>query len=438
VAGLGSDTCGSIRIPAAHNSLVGLRGTQGTSSRTGIVPLSTTQDIGGPLARSIVDLSAMLDATVGPDPADPSTIVHGRRLASFRRAVGAATLEGARLGVVRSLFGGAPEDAEVTAVVDRALEALAAAGATIEDVSIPGLEDLLRGSSMINADFKADLAAYLASVDNPPVRSLSEILDAGLLHAALESGMRARNAVASRETDATRRARVKRVALATAVEATLDEHQLVALVYPTLRRKAARIGDAQAGSNCQLSAHSGLPALALPAGFTDDGLPVGIDLLGRAFGDVELVGIGGAIEALLDLRQRPFSTPTLVDGRRPAPARTSAVFERRGGRAVRTDGLTIDLAYDQAASQLAYVLGPSLSVSDVRAVWIHQGAASTPGAARHRLFAPGLPMRGVVTLTASDRRAVEQSQLFLRLYFARSPEWLDASFAFGTDAPLPH
>ena len=72
-AGMGSDTCGSIRIPSANNNLVGLRGTRGLSSRVGIIPLSHTQDIGGPLARSVADLATMLDATVGRDPADATT-----------------------------------------------------------------------------------------------------------------------------------------------------------------------------------------------------------------------------------------------------------------------------------------------------------------------------------------------------------------------------
>ncbi len=70
-AGMGSDTCGSIRIPSGHNSLVGLRGTLGLSSRAGVIPLSHTQDIGGPLARTVVDLATMLDATVGADERDP-------------------------------------------------------------------------------------------------------------------------------------------------------------------------------------------------------------------------------------------------------------------------------------------------------------------------------------------------------------------------------
>src|SRR6202023_4295480 len=72
-AGMGSDTCGSIRIPSANNNLVGLRGTPGLSSRFGIIPLSHTQDIGGPLARTVTDLALMLDATAGPGSSDAAT-----------------------------------------------------------------------------------------------------------------------------------------------------------------------------------------------------------------------------------------------------------------------------------------------------------------------------------------------------------------------------
>src|SRR4029077_11074823 len=104
-AGMGSDTCGSIRIPAGNNNLVALRGTRGLSSRTGIVPLSSTQDIGGPLARTITDLAIMLDATVGPDPADASTrLGEGHVPKSFRDVLGADGLKGKRIGVVRTLF----------------------------------------------------------------------------------------------------------------------------------------------------------------------------------------------------------------------------------------------------------------------------------------------------------------------------------------------
>src|SRR5688572_29716929 len=149
---------------------------------------------------------------------------------------------------------------------------------------------------MINHDFKFDLAEYLAQSENPPVRSLGEMLDRGLFHAALESTFRMRNAVEARDTEASPRARIKRTAIRHAVEAVLAEHRLTALIYPTIRRKPSRIGDTQAASNCQLSSHSGLPALSIPAGFTDDDVPVGMDLLGGAFKEQDLLSLGFSIE----------------------------------------------------------------------------------------------------------------------------------------------
>ena len=102
-AGMGSDTCGSIRIPAANQNLVGLRGTHGLSSRSGVMPLSSTQDIAGPLARSVTDLAIMLDATVGPDPNDPITAEGASHIPkSYRDALTADGLKGARIGVLRA------------------------------------------------------------------------------------------------------------------------------------------------------------------------------------------------------------------------------------------------------------------------------------------------------------------------------------------------
>jgi amidase len=422
--GMGSDTCGSIRNPASHNNLVGLRGTQGLSSRTGIVPLSSTQDIGGPLARSIADLAVMLDATVGADPADASTgASNGHIPASYRAGLRADALRGARIGVVRSLFGTAPEDQEVSTVVQKSIEALKKTGAEIIDVAIPGLEDLLRDSSMINADFKFDLADYLAKSENPPVKSLGEILDRGLYHTALESTFRLRNAPEQRETDAARRARIKRVALRQAIDAVLDEHRLVALLYPTLRRKPARVGDGQAGSTCQLSAHSGLPALGVPAGFTDDGLPIGMDVLGAAFTEQELLSLGFAIEETLHLRRPPFSTPALVAGARPATRSATVTFA----------GTTAKLIFDETTSRLQYTLsGDAAALDRLAAIWIHSGTAAKPGAARHQLYGPAQPATGSVTLAFTDRRDLAEGRLMLRFY-ARDGRGAtgDVTIAFG-------
>jgi amidase len=429
VAGMGSDTCGSIRNPASHNNLVGLRGTQGLSSRTGIVPLSSTQDIGGPLARSIADLAILLDATVGSDPADPSTSVgSGHIPKSFRAALLPTALKGARLGVLRSLFGSAPEDQEITTIVLQSVDRLKAAGAEIVDIAIPGLDDLLRDSSMINADFKFDLAQYLDSAGNAPVKSLGDILERGLFHSALEATFRARNAVEARESDTSRRAKIKRTAIRQAVEAVIAEHRLSAVIYPTLRRKPARIGDAQGGTNCQLSAHSGLPALGVAAGFTDDGLPIGIDLLGEAFDEQGLLSLGYAIERTLETRRRPFSTPALVDGKVPAPRATTATFrDRRSGDAAPA----LHLSFDETTSRLQYELTiRPQTAGTISSIWVHSGTVDKPGAARHLLFTPGQPLRGAVTLSFADRRDLVQGRLIARLFWTNHPASADVALTF--------
>ena len=184
--------------------------------------------------------------------------------------------------------------------------------------AVPGLDDLLTGSSVIDAEFKFDLAEYLARVPNAPVTSLGEIIDGGLIHAAVEPSARRRNAVPGKETDEYRRALIKRETIRQGVIAAFDEHRLDAMVYPVMRRKPALIGEAQGGSNCQLSAASGLPALAIPAGLTTDGLPIGLELLGRQFDEGKLLALGFAFEQASHARQPPFSAPPLVNGRAPA------------------------------------------------------------------------------------------------------------------------
>ena len=419
-AGMGSDTCGSIRNPASHNNLTGLRGTQGLSSRTGIVPLSSTQDIGGPIARSIGDLAILLEATVGPDSADTSTSASAEHIpSSYRITIGADALKGARIGVIRSLFGTAAEDQEVTGIIQKALDRLKSAGANVTDVVIPGLDDLLRDSSMITSDFKFDLAEYLAKSDRPPVRSLGEILDRGLYHAALETTFRMRNAVEQRDNEMSRRARIKRVAIRQAVEAVLAEHRLVALLYPTLRRKPARIGDAQGGSTCQLSAHSGLPALSLAAGFSDDGLPIGMDLLAGAFKEPDLLALGYSIEQTLKERRPPFSTPALVMGKAPVARTMTAPFRPQisSANGAPKPAAVLHASYDETTSRLQYTLDIDPRERDrIAAVWIHSGTVEKPGPARYQLFAAGQPTTGAVTLSSVARRDLVSGRLLVRFY----------------------
>jgi Asp-tRNA(Asn)/Glu-tRNA(Gln) amidotransferase A subunit family amidase len=292
--GLGSDTCGSIRIPASHNSLVGIRGTQGLASRTGIVPLSSTQDIGGPIGRTITDVALVLDAIVGYDPADPQTAASvGQVPKSYTDFLQLAGLRGTRIGLLTSLFGTDPGDAEVATVVRAAVSQMKGQGAEVVEVTIPGLNELLmdrlNGFLILAQDFKFDFNEYLRAHPTAPVRTLEEVLTSGKYHPSLETGLRGSQAVDSRETKEYLEHIVKRDTLRQAILKAMADHRLDALAYPTIRRKANMVGQAQAGTNCHLSANSGLPAITVPGGFTADGLPVAVELLGRAWSEPQLI-----------------------------------------------------------------------------------------------------------------------------------------------------
>jgi Asp-tRNA(Asn)/Glu-tRNA(Gln) amidotransferase A subunit family amidase len=318
-AGLGTDTCGSIRIPAANNNLFGLRGTQGLSSRDGIIPLSHSQDIGGPITRSVTDLAIMLDATVGFDPSDEVTRAsEGRIPRTFLAFIGDSSIGEVHIGRLTPLFGSAPgneEDEEVAAVVRKAIGVMETIGATASDQTIAGFDTLLQGASTINAEFKFDLMDYLAKYRDAPVRSLDDILRGGLFHTAVEGVLRRSNQVESRNNEAYDAILAKRAAVRQTILDVMHQRGLTVLGYPVLRRKPAPIGQAQAGSNCQLSATTGLPAISIPAGFTADGLPVGLELLGQPFSETMLLKIAYAYERVMQPRRAPAATPPLVGSR---------------------------------------------------------------------------------------------------------------------------
>jgi amidase len=416
VAGLGSDTCGSIRIPASHNALVGMRGTYGLSSRDGVVPLSHTQDVAGPLARTVTDLAIMLDATVGPDAADDSTKAgEGRRPKSYREALTADALKGARIGILTPLFGTAPEDNEGGAVVRRALEDMKKLGAEVIDAPVPGLDDLLRNSGVIDMEFKFDLADYLAAVPNAPVKSLADILERGLYHDAIESSLRRRNAAKGRDSDQYRRAMIKRDAARNAVIATIQEHRLDALVYPTMRRKPALIAESQGGSTCQLSAATGLPALSVPAGFTTDGLPIGLELLGNAFTEPRLLALGYAWEKHDPIRRPPFSAPALAG--RAAPPPLSFVTTTAASANISTS-LTVKFTFDQTTGDLSYIAAVKGAAPDeVLSAWIHQGAAGESGGAVFQLLRRGdIESAGAIRLRPNDHSRLREGRFYVALY----------------------
>jgi len=318
LVGIGEDTGGSIRVPASFCNLFGLRVTTGLISRTGMSPLVAEQDTPGPMCRTVDDLARLLDVIVGFDPADEATAIHAEWSGeSFVEAVDDTELEGARIGVLRSAFGDGdePRVTAVNSVVQEALDTLETAGATLVDpVEIPELETLLADTSLYGLVAKRDLTRFFDGLADSPVESFQEIYEQGAYHEALEHI----ETIAAAPEDPTadreywwRLARQQ--AFKKAIEYTLAENDLEALVFPDVQvvppkfegYHTGELTRADVPTNTFIASQSGCPAISMPAGFTDDGLPIGLELLGAPLADRQLVGFAAAYEAVADPRQSP-------------------------------------------------------------------------------------------------------------------------------------
>ncbi|MEX1197381.1 MAG: amidase family protein [Pseudohongiellaceae bacterium] len=301
--GMGSDTCGSIRIPAAFNNLVGLRPTKGLSSIYGVMPLAHTQDVAGPLARSVEDLAIVLDLTVGYDPLDPDTaLMRERDDVLFSAALGSASLQGLRIGRLDGYL--AEAEPAVQALFQQAFSRLQALGAEIVDISIPDRVQLIGNSGLIGHEFEADLDVYLKTFGSTQYSSLEEIVAADLHHEAVDRLLR-RSAAGEQDTARYLEATAAREDLQHAINTVMDAERLDVIAYPPISALPVRIGENQPGNNCSLSGNSGFPALSLPIGFSDSGLPMGIELLGRHLSDTALLAVGYAIEQSWPRRRAP-------------------------------------------------------------------------------------------------------------------------------------
>ncbi len=298
-AGLGTDTCGSIRLPAAHNDLYGLRPTTGLSSRAGVIPFSTSMDAVGPMARSVVDLAIMLDATVGRDPADPSTV---RVRTSYLKAVDSDGLSGRRIGLVT--FSGDPE---VERLMASAIEEMTAGGVEVVEATLPSGVDI----GPLFGEFRVALNHYLAAEPRAPVRSLRDVVDLNVVTPAVGGFLSELAAVTSLKTHAYHAALQGRSRFRDAVVALMDEHHLDAIAYPASSFPAALIGGDPSPFDCGSAAYGGLPAMVVPAGFTSDGLPISLELMGRPFAEPTLIAVAAGYEAHTNHRILPPTTPPL-------------------------------------------------------------------------------------------------------------------------------
>ena len=412
--GMGSDTCGSIRIPSAHHALAGLRGTRGLASGDGIVPLSLTQDIGGPLARTVRDLAYALDATVGFDPADETTrLSEGNVPATYTAALNARGLAGARLGLVAAMLDEGDAGRPVSDVIERAVEDLERLGATVVEIEELDPGELTRDASVIGQEFPFHLDAYLEATPSARVRSLADFVSAGLYHGILEGGLARSLEVETLDTEDYRASLAKRDEIRAAVTALLDEQELDALMYPTIRRTARPIGQPQPGSNCALSATSGLPAITVPGGFADDDMPVGVELLGRAWAEPRLIELAFAYEQGTSHRRAPDFTPSLVSP--PAPVPLAA--------RVQTDpGLRVDAAFvlSPATRTVRYQIRGTEAIADqVLLVALHRRGPDEDaenGPVLRYLSRRGVSAAGSLDLTGPEMHALRAGRLYVAVH----------------------
>ncbi|MEA2743117.1 MAG: amidase [Acetobacteraceae bacterium] len=315
--GLGTDTGNSIRGPASHTSLVGIRSTMGLTSRDGIVPLFLDKDIGGPLARNVADAVAIFDVIAGYDPADQVTAAsQGKRAASYVAFLDKDGVRGMRLGVVRQLFTPQNTDAEVMKRMEQALVDLERLGAQIVDpVTIAEIDSIPPGM-LFCFRFKFDINEYLPRLaPDAQVKTLEDIIKSGKFHPSIEKRLIDRQA----EPPLDQNPRCAQVAQNTqrmreSVQKVMDDHTLDALVYPTWTFPPRLIGDLNTphGNNSpRLSPPTGFPAITVPMGFVRDGLPVGLQVLGRAWSEPTLIKIVYGYEQATRHRRPPASTPPL-------------------------------------------------------------------------------------------------------------------------------
>lgn len=321
--GVGEDTGGSIRVPASCCNLYGLRPTTGLVSRAGFSPLVERQDTPGPMARTVADLALAFDAIAGFDPDDRATAVADAP-DSYASTLDADALDGARIGVLRERVGDEGSGREAVAgVVEEAIDAMRETGAEIVDpVSLPDLETRLAETSLYELQAKRDIDSFLESLPNGPVDSVGELHERGDYH----EGLALFETIADAPDDPTGDpAYWERVANQAAFREDVAychaDHDLDAIVYPTIQvppveHERRREGDLERSAfpvNTVIASQSSCPAISMPGGFSDDGLPVGVELLGRPFSESRLLSLAYAYERATDVRQPPETSPALTE-----------------------------------------------------------------------------------------------------------------------------
>ena len=320
---VGTETGGSIMCPSSSNGIVGIKPTVGLWSRSGIIPISHSQDTAGPMTRTVRDAAILLGGAVGVDPRDEATSrSEGNFHTDYTQFLDAGGLGGARIGVARSFTG---FDPRVMALFEDAILAMRDAGAVIVDpanLPVANWRDELP-LIVLEYEFKADLNAYLAALGpDAPVRTLAEIIEFNEQNADLEMPYFGQQRMIASQARGPLTDEVYLNAVRTiqrgnredGIDALMNEHQLDAIVAPTRdlpwttdHIKGDRL---DGGSSAGPAAIAGYPDISVPMGFVS-GLPAGVSFFGRAWSEPVLIRIAYAFEQATQHRRAPTFAPSL-------------------------------------------------------------------------------------------------------------------------------
>jgi amidase len=321
-AAIGTETDGSIVCPSGANGIVGIKPTVGLTSRTGIIPISHTQDGAGPMARTVRDAAILLGALTGVDRSDSATLAsQGKSHTDYSRFLDPAGLREARIGVARKYFGFSEE---VDALMNSLLEEMRKQGATLVDSADIETFGKFDGSELIVLlyELKTDLNAYLSRLGrDAAVHTLKDVIDFNdrnkdrempyfgqdlFLKAQAKGPLTEKEYVEALEKD-------HKLARTEGIDALMDKHKLDAIVAPTAGPSCLTDllnGDHFTGGSSNAAAVAQYPNINVPAGFIH-GMPVGISFFGRAWSEPTLIKLAYAFEQATRLRKPPRFLPTI-------------------------------------------------------------------------------------------------------------------------------
>lgn len=318
--GIGTETDGSIICPSSVAGLVGIKPTVGLVSRSGIIPISHSQDTAGPMARTVADAAAVLSVIAAVDSDDVATARStGHESNDYTAALHADALRGARIGVVRKSMGFQPD---VDAAMEHAIATMRAAGATVVDAEIPTAGKWDEAESQVLAyEFKPDLERYLARSD-APIKTLAGLIAFNKQHASTEMPYFAQELFLQSQTKGpltepaylAARDKARTLAGRDGIEVALNTQNLDALIAPAMSPAWLTDpinGDHFTGAGYGAAAVAGTPSLTVPMG-DSHGLPIGIVFMGPAWSEARLIGFGYAFEQLTHARRPPRFLPTVT------------------------------------------------------------------------------------------------------------------------------